>query len=217
MSTAPPRSRARVVCLEGPSAVGKTTLAAALARTVGAAVVPERSGGPPAGVEPQGWFVARHVEAWAEAQALARAAPLVVMDGDPFKALWYDAVYGEDAPRTVAAAATHYASAVARGALAFPDLYVVLGATEAQLRVRRAGDATRTRRHFERHLRLVVPQRRYFAALAAAAPGRVLWLETTDPDALPDAVRASVDALPPDPPDAAALLRRLATWLDAPP
>jgi hypothetical protein len=109
--------------------------------------------------------------------------------------------------------AAAYARQVARGALGFPHLYVVLGATEAQLRQRRAQDPTRSRRHFETHLRLVGPQRRYFAALVEAAPGRVLWLDTTDRGALAATVLAAVAALPPEPPDAAPLLGHLASWV----
>jgi hypothetical protein len=188
---------APLVCLEGPSAVGKTSLAAALEGGAGAAVVPELSGGPPADAEPEAWFVAQHAAAWARARVLAERAPLVVLDGDPFKGLWYHWIYAADRTERVAAA---YARQVARGALGFPHLYVVLGATEAQLRQRRAQDPTRARRHFETHLRLVGPQRRYFAALVEAAPGRVLWLDTTDRGALAATVLAAVAALPPERP-----------------
>jgi hypothetical protein len=81
------------------------------------------------------------------------------------------------------------------------------------VRRRARGDATRTRRHVETHLRLVGPQRRYFAALAEAAPGRVLWLDTTDRGELAGAVLAAVAALPPTRVDAAPLLRHAASWV----
>ncbi len=63
------------------------------------------------------------------------------------------------------------------------------------------------------HRRLVAPQRRYFAALAVAAPGRVLFLDTTARDNPTGAVLAAVAALPPGRPDAAPLLRRITSWV----
>ena len=213
---ASPVARAPIVCVEGPSAVGKTTLAAALAREAGACVVPEldAAGAPPA-ARSAAWFVAREAARWRRAVAHAAAAPLVVVDGDPFKGLWYNWVFAADGWPGVDALAPLYRAHVARGALAFPDLYVVLRAGEAALRARRAGDPTRTRRSFETNLRLVAPQRRYFTALRALAPARVALLDTDDAAALPAAVRAAVAALPAGAPDASRLLARMAAWVRA--
>lgn len=210
--------RARVVCLEGPSAVGKTTLGARLARECGAAVVPELSAGPPPPPrESAAWFVERHAALWQRARAEAESAPFAVLDGDPFKGLWYNRVYAEEGWEGVDTVAPLYRAAVARGALAFPDLYVVLTATEAQLRRRRAGDTTRQRRGFEKHLRLLEPLRQYFSALRDAAPSRVLFLDTSRPDELVCEVVAALRLLPADAPDSARLLEHIAAWLRAHP
>jgi hypothetical protein len=213
---APSTARAPIVCVEGPSAVGKTTLAAALAREAGARVVPEldATGAPPV-ARSAAWFAEREAARWRRAVADAAAAPLVVVDGDPFKGLWYNWVFAADGWPGVDALAPLYAAHVARGTLAFPDLYVVLHASEAALRARRAADATRTRRGFETNLRLVGPQRRYFGALRALAPARVALLDTDDAAALPAAVRAAVAALPAGAPDAPHLLARMAAWVRA--
>src|SRR5215213_9800231 len=84
----------RIICLEGPSAVGKTTLAETLARECGAAVVPEldASGAPPAGSS-AAWFAERHAAQWRRARELAAGAPFAVLDGDPSQGLWYNWVY----------------------------------------------------------------------------------------------------------------------------
>lgn len=170
-----------MLCLEGPSAVGKTSLAAALAREAGAAVVPELDAAeaPPVPASAV-WFADRHAEQWQRVLARAATAPLVVLDGDPLKGLWYNWVYAAEGWPGEDVVAPLSRARIAAGVLGAPDLYVVLGATEAQLRERRASDPTRTRRNFEAHLRLVEPQRRYFSALAAADPDRVLWLDTGD-------------------------------------
>lgn len=205
-----------IVCLEGPSAVGKTTLAAALASRAGAAVVPElvADASPPIAAS-AAWFVERHAERWQRARALADAAPLVVLDGDPFKGLWYHWTFADEGWSGVDVVAPLHRAQLAQGALAFPDLYVVLTASAAELRARRAGDPTRTRRHHEKHLRLIEPQRRYFTALGAAAPGRVLWPDTSVRERLVDEVLAAIARLPHDRPDDGRVLDHVVDWLRA--
>jgi thymidylate kinase len=203
----------RTICLEGPSAVGKTTLAAALARAWGGEIVAELSAGPPPNHNAAQWFVEQHVARWRRACALARRAPVVILDGDPFKGLWYNWIYAADGWPRVEENAALYREHVRHGTLAFPDLYVLLRASEAQLRQRRSGDPTRTRRNFEKHLALIEPQRRYFAALNDAAPGRVLFLETTDRETLVPAVHDAVTTPEPSRIDDPQLLETLIDWV----
>lgn len=196
------------------SAVGKTSLARALAAEYGAAVVPELdgTGAPPiASAEP--WFTERHVERWGEACALRDGVPFVVMDCDPLKGLWYNWMHAEQGWPGVDVVGPLYREQVRRGSLGFPDLYLFLEAPESQLWARRDGDPTRTRRGFESHLRKLEPHRRYFAALQAAAPGRVAFLDTHDRASLPGRVADLAAALPAGPPDSHTLLDRMIDWV----
>lgn len=116
-----------IVCLEGPSAVGKTTLAAALARECGAAVIPELDGSEiPAITESATWFMDRHAALWQQARVRASSSSFVVLDGDPFKGLWYNLVYSADSWPRLETVAPLYQSHLERGTIAIPVLYVVL-------------------------------------------------------------------------------------------
>jgi thymidylate kinase len=210
----PPRETAPIICLEGMSAVGKTTLARALAAEYGAAVVPELdgSGAPPiSSAEP--WFTERHSEQWLRACALRAGAPFVVIDCDVLQGLWYNWMHADQGWPGVDVVGPLYREHVRRGSLAFPDLYVFLDATEAQLWARRDGDPTRTRRGFASHLRTLSAHRRYFAALQEAAPGRVAFVDTQGRTTLVDRVAALIPALPSGPPDSHDLLERMIAWV----
>ena len=217
MNESSSRSPAPVVALEGPSAVGKTTLLAALAREAGAAVVPELSAAMPPLAEPTRWFIDQSAALWRQARAAAEGAPFAVLDGDPFKGLWYNWIYADEGWAGVEVTEPLFRARIERGALAFPDLYVILTASEEELRDRRAGDAMRQRRRFEKHLRMLHPQRRYFAALQSADPPRVVFLDTSAPATLVPRVLEAVHALPSTAPDSERLLTHIAAWLHANP
>jgi deoxyadenosine/deoxycytidine kinase len=75
-----------VICLEGPSAVGKITVAGELSKQFGVKIVPEinqlfqRSD-----VESRTWYFEKQVERRNLAQAPAAGATFNVLDGDPFQ------------------------------------------------------------------------------------------------------------------------------------
>jgi DNA polymerase III delta prime subunit len=203
-----------IICVEGPSAVGKTTLAEALAREFGAAAVPELdASGAPAVGRSASWFVERHAARWRLARGLAAGAPFAVLDGDPFKGLWYNRVYSDEGWEGVEAVAPLYRAQVESGGLAFPDLYVALTASEEELRRRRAGDLSRSRRNFEKHLLLAGPLLRYFHELRDEAPGRVAIIETSTRENLAGLVTAALGRLPSGLPDSLRLLEHMADWL----
>jgi hypothetical protein len=189
-------------------------LAAALTAHAGAAVIPEldASDAPPI-AESAEWFVDAHAAQWRRACELAVRAPLVILDGDPFKGLWFNWVFTDHGWPGVEAQTVRHREHLEDGTLAFPDLYVLLLATEEQLRERRAGDRTRTRRNHHMHLRLIDPQRRYFEELQAVDPARVQMVDTTSRDALVPSILAAVHALPAGAREPVGLFEHLARWV----
>lgn len=150
---------------------------------------------------------------WRLARGLAAGAPFAVLDGDPFKGLWYNWIYSGEGWEGVETVAPLYRAQVETCALAFPDLYVALTAPEEELRRRRDGDASRSRRNFEKHLGVAGPLLNYFYELRDAAPGRVAIVETSARENLVGWVTGALELLSPDPPDSLRLLDHMADWL----
>lgn len=167
-----------VICFEGASAVGKTTTSNALNDDGDVFVVPEvnqlfgRSDD-----EPAEWYFERQIERWQIALAESKKHRLVVLDGDPFQPLWYNWAYDFVGWQNLDFMERFYESAMRSGLIAFPHRYFIFSASEAELRRRRASDATRQRRAFEIHLKMIEPMRRYFEAMQTLSPGQVLFLE----------------------------------------
>lgn len=115
-----------ILCFEGPSAVGKTTTAAALTAAAGAYIVPEvhflfeR----PEHEAPE-WYVERQVDRWQLATAAAQRHPLVVLDGDPYQPLWYNWAFNFAGWQELDFLEAFYRPRLARGELSFPDRYIV--------------------------------------------------------------------------------------------
>ena len=166
-----------VICLEGASAVGKTTTSAALAQDFGWAVVPEVNQlfERPAN-EPPEWYFERQADRWAMAIEYLKGNRTVVLDGDPFQPLWYNWVYDYVGWQDLSFMENLYGKKLAAREIGFPHLYVILSVSERHLRDRRSGDASRKRRGFETHLKFIEPQRRYFEAMEKFSPNRVVFL-----------------------------------------
>jgi hypothetical protein len=169
-----------IVCFEGPSAVGKTTLATALAEHAAAYVVPEVNllYQRPADASPT-WYLERQLDRWTQAYTQRAVTSLVILDGDPFQPFWYNWVYHFAGGSSLDTLVAFYRPHLCAGTLGFPDRYVLLTADELTLRQRKAADTYRQRRNFERHLHLIKPQQRYFAALGDLCHDLVEIVEAT--------------------------------------
>lgn len=156
-----------IVVVEGPSAAGKTTWCARHA--------PRWSPEPGRGPIEQ---VLRHqVERWRQAVVDDAAGEVVVLDGDPFKLYfsWAEWRLGRiTAPEweaRVDVARGHFLS----GDHGLADLVLYSDPGEDELRRRKVGDHTRSRRNFERHTAMRRYVRRWYEAVAHLDPTRVVW------------------------------------------
>jgi len=156
------KSRKPIICFEGPSGIGKTTMCSSLNKVCN--IVPEvnllydRKGN-----EEEYWYVKKQVERF---QLCINSNQMSILDGDAFQPIWYNWAYNYK-QNFLPKKETNYffRNQIKLGAIAFPDLYIVFNIDEEILRERKEKDKNRTRRNFEKHLKMIAPMRRYFQFL----------------------------------------------------
>lgn len=173
-----------IICLEGPSAVGKTTTCSALAEQLGASVVPEVNAlfERPAEASPN-WYLECQAARWGIAQRQSANNRLAVLDGDVFQPLWYNWACDFAGWQDLNALSGFFRPLIEAGSLGFPDYYFCLLTSESELKRRKDADQSRTRRNFDSHLRLVQAQPRYFGAMSRLAPDMVHPVEAESVEA----------------------------------
>jgi hypothetical protein len=167
-----------IICIEGPSAVGKSTAARQLEALGRVEVVPEVNElfTLPATASAS-WYLERQTERWRRARTAQGRRAFVILDGDPFQPLWYSWAYPDEGWPPLEMLVAFYRPLLVAGEIEFPDSYVLMQLDVAELRHRRENDSTRTRRNFDKHLQLILPQARYFAALEEFCPGYVTTVQ----------------------------------------
>lgn len=166
-----------ILCLEGPSAVGKSSTARYLAEHHAAVHIPEVNllFQRPENPSPY-WYYERQLERVQIARSYPREK-LVILDSDPFQPVWYDFLFPSISSLNYETVLSFYRSRLERMELVWPDRYVALTAPRAELQKRKDGDPKQKRRKFEAHLALVDLLPWYFDKLDGAAPGLVVPLQ----------------------------------------
>lgn len=170
-----------IICLEGASAVGKTSVSKYLHENFNAYVIPEvnllfqRNQN-----EPKFWYFEKQVERWEKAVNASKNYQIVILDGDPFQPLWYNWAYNFDVLQPLEIIADFYRKKLAEGKIAFPDKYFILTVSDSELRKRRVNDASRTRKNFERHLQFIKPQLAFFSFIKSISSDLVEFIENRE-------------------------------------
>ncbi|MEQ9266725.1 MAG: hypothetical protein RLN81_15960 [Balneolaceae bacterium] len=166
-----------IICFEGPSAIGKTKLSESLSDQFN--IVPEvnllfeRDE-----TATKLWYYEKQVERYKLCKESRQSS---ILDGDIFQPLWYNWTYGyhSDFPSRQETI-DFYFQMIKEGQIQFPDLYILFQADEDELRQRKEADGSRTRRNFEKHLKLIEPQQKYFRFLAEETDVDVGFVHYTD-------------------------------------
>ncbi len=167
-----------IIVVEGPSGCGKTSWT----RRHGGAhalleVLPDHAAVPNDPEAAARFWVERTVRRWEDVLERERRDGLVVVDTDPFKLhfTWTLLQEGMATARQWELERETSRSAFGAGRCGLADLVFVSTIDEPTLRARRDSDTTRTRRNFERHVRLRDALVRWYRAVDALEPGRVFF------------------------------------------
>jgi hypothetical protein len=167
-----------IVVVEGPSSAGKTTWC----RTHGGPhalleSLPDGSVVPTDEEAAAHFWVERNAARWTDVREREKRDGLVVVDTDPFKLHFTWTLYqsGQTTRRSWELMRDVSREAFVAGRYGLADLIYVSDVDMATLRERKANDATRTRRNFERHALLRDSLLRWYRNIDALEPGRVVF------------------------------------------
>lgn len=171
-----------IICLEGASAVGKTTVSRLLEQKFGYIRVAEvnelfkRSTN-----ESSTWYFERQIDRWKLAREVSKKGGIAVLDGDPFQPVWYNWIFANDGLQPLNEVFDFYHCKIQRGDIEFPNKYIVLNSSHSELSKRKESDLTRSRRHFDKHLHLIEPQSEYFEAMCSVSSNSVEFIKSDKP------------------------------------
>ena len=203
-----------LICLEGASAVGKTSTANEIAKRTNAYIIPEVNllfERPK--VESKTWYLERQIERWQIAQEKLKTYETVILDGDIFQPLSYNWCYDFNIyNQNLVFIARFYQKEIKEGRIRFPDRYFYLYTEQENLKYRKKNDFTRKRGNFEKHLEIVEPHQRYYKALNSFIPD---YVQLINAKSIQGNVRSITDNLPSVPVslDSIELLNNVINWL----
>lgn len=184
-----------IICLEGASAVGKTTTSNQIARTTNTYIVPEVNHlfkRPER--ETKTWYLERQVERLQIAEEKHIEYDLVIIDGDIFQPLSYNWCFDfKIFNQSLDFIYEFYLKEINAGRIKFPDKYFYLYTNKSNLRYRKENDKTRRRGNFEKHLEIFELHQRYYEALNKFAPQFVHLMEAKNVE---ENTRVIIDDLP---------------------
>jgi deoxyadenosine/deoxycytidine kinase len=178
-----------IVCLEGASAVGKTTVSKLLEKEFGYVRIAEVNELFERSInESSTWYFERQIDRWKLAREVSRKGGVAVLDGDPFQPVWYNWIFANDGLQPLNKVFDFYQCRVQSGDIEFPNKYIVLKTPRSELSARKESDPTRSRRNFDKHLKLIEPQFEYFKAMCSISLNSVEFIESDNPRNVADKI-----------------------------
>lgn len=201
-----------IICFEGPSGVGKTTMCNLLSEKFN--VVPEVNLLFDSSVnESEYWYLERQVERY---QMCHESEMVSILDGDIFQPIWYNWVcdYPSDFLSKIE---THefYRRELIEGNINFPDLYIIFHAEEKELWTRKENDKTRRRRNFEKHLKIIEPLKEYYRFLDQETEINMKFIHYKDINETLNAVLRAIENLRTKKIDELKIFQQIEDWINS--
>jgi thymidylate kinase len=172
-----------LICIEGPSAVGKTSTCKLFEKNNNAYIVEETIFRQLNGctLEEQAFFyLNKEIERWNLAQEKLISHPLVIFDSDPLKPLWFNWAFSFIDCLPLSELNTFFRNAINTGDLGYPDVYFMLTTSDQQLFRRKNDDKRRNRPEFEKLFFINESRKKYYNFLNELTPGIVNWIDAVD-------------------------------------
>lgn len=167
------------ICIEGPSAVGKTTLCRELESKVGAYVLDETIIKPIAGLSPfeeARFYLKEELNRWKVSEEMNREFPYVIFDTDPLKSLWFNWSLGYENCMSLQELDDFFQQAFSANRIGFCDLYMILNTSDAELHRRKTHDRLRERNEFHWVSCANSFRQRYYEYLSKLYPDNVMFI-----------------------------------------
>lgn len=166
-----------IICLEGASAVGKSSTSMWRQERLNAYIIQEVN---KLFEQAEGtastWYLEKQVERTMIAKTKHNNHKITILDGDPFQPLWYNWCYDFEGWDSLKSIDEFYRAMIIEGQIQFPDRYFYLYTTEEESRKRKENDKSSKRNNFERHLHFIKPQRAYFKYMNQLEPSLVTFI-----------------------------------------
>ena len=116
-----------------------------------------------------------------------------ILDGDIFQPIWYNWAC-QYPSKFLQKKETHefYQTQLLEKKIAFPDLYIIFQVAEKELWIRKEKDATRQRRNFEKHLKIIEPLKTYYQFLDKETDIAMKFIQYTNIEKTKQEVLASI-------------------------
>lgn len=166
------------ICIEGPSAVGKTTLCKKLKQEYGAYIIHETIVKPIPSLTPYEqamYYLDQELARWKLSEKINKN--LVVFDSDPLKSLWFNWAYSYIHCLSLKELDGFFRDKIVGMELGFMDLYIVLNADDKELIKRKENDVHRARPEFEWVQRSNEYRNSYYNFIKSMFPENVLFID----------------------------------------
>ncbi|RXZ77410.1 hypothetical protein EBB07_31080 [Paenibacillaceae bacterium] len=170
------------IVIEGPSAVGKSTLCRKLVGKYNAIVIDEIIVEPIRGYTPYEeavFYLDKEISRW---NTIVKTDKLTILDTDPQKSIWFNWSLGFKNCLSLQELDAYFRDKVRMQKIGFADLYVVLIASRKELMNRKNGDLFRERDNFDWISKANEYRERYYQYLYNVIPNHVVFIESTDLD-----------------------------------